>query len=79
MKNFTFISVAKSSIEVPGILAFKNLLSFLEVTGGSSTINYMVYARDNPTDYNEWVQEGLRSSISLCQIKKQISRDNKFN
>ena len=57
-KFYLRFTVAESFIEVPGILTFKNLLSYLQVMGGSSTINYMVYALDNPTDFDEWVEEG---------------------
>ena len=30
----------------------------LQVMGGSSTINLMMYVRGNPKDYNEWAEEG---------------------
>lgn len=52
--------------------------------GNFNTINYIVYIHDNPTDYDEWVEEGIPDwkykVPSHFQIRKrQISRGIKFN
>lgn len=58
-KFFFHFTAVDSSVEIPGIWTFKNLF-YLQVMGGSTTINYMLYVRANAKDYDEWADAGNR-------------------
>ena len=38
--------------------SIKNLLSYLQVMGGTGTISYMIYVRGNSKDYDGWADAG---------------------
>ena len=51
----------------------------LQTMDGSSTINYMLYVRGNPRDYDEWAEEGNRGcsyeEVQPYFLKSENNRD----